>query len=245
MIKYLLIIITFLPVAVFSQETKMVTKESNKPWSREVFYVLKSDKKTKHGNYQNFAYKNAVRINGYYKDGLKDSTWTEYHWQGKIKSMGTYKYDKQIGIWEYYDRNGELVQKYNYTENKLIFNKENETLKDKEFSVINGSDTIKTKLDQSPIYIGGTDMMLDAIATNIKYPKEAREAGIAGIVYITFTIDKNGKTSNHTVTKGIASVSDYEALRVVKLIPDKWIPGQINGQSVNTEFVCPISFRLQ
>jgi periplasmic protein TonB len=245
MLKRLLIILTLIPIVAFSQATKKVTEEHDKPWSREVFYVLKSDKKTKHGNYQKFAYKNAIRINGYYNNGLKDSIWTEYYWGAKIKSIGKYYEDKKIGTWEYYDNKGELIQKYDYTENKLIFDREYKTQKDREFRVINGTDTIKTKLDQPPIYIGGNVMLLDLIFRNAKYPSEARENMVTGTIYITFTIDMNGITSSHRITKGIGSGCDEEALRVVKLIPDNWIPGQLNGKPVTTEYICPVIFELR
>jgi TonB family protein len=87
--------------------------------------------------------------------------------------------------------------------------------------------------------------MYEAVLKNIVYPEQAKENGISGKVYITFTIDSNGKTSNHRVTKGIGSGCDEEALRVVKEIPDNWIPGLMGGQSVNIEYILPISFALR
>ena len=53
----------------------------------------------------------------------------------------------------------------------------------------------------------------------------ARENGIAGWVYITFIVDKDGKVKESKVLQGIGGGCDEEALRVVNGLPD-WIPGR-------------------
>lgn len=242
MTKTTFLFLILLPSFLFGQETKQITKKHKNPWFSEVFYVLKSKKSVKQGNYQKLGYQNAVLINGYYKQGLRDSMWTEYYWGGvKMKSKGAYAQDEKIGVWEYYDFNGVLEQKYDYSERQLIYDKNIESQKDKEFTIINGNDTIKTKLDHGPIYIGGSALMLDPI--HINFPKAASEYRISGTVYISFIVAKNGKAINHNVKEGIGFGCDEEALRVVKLIPDSWIPGILNEQAVDVLFVQPIVFK--
>jgi TonB family protein len=63
-------------------------------------------------------------------------------------------------------------------------------------------------------------------------------------VFIAFTIDKNGKTSNHRVIKSAGSDFDEEALRIVKLIPDNWAPAILDGKTVDTEYMLPITFKM-
>ncbi len=243
MTKTTILFLILLPSFLFAQGIKQIIVKHRNPWYTETFYVLKSNKSVKQGNYQKLGYLNVVLINGYYKQGLKDSTWTEHYWGGiKMKSKGSYLQDKKIGIWEYYDFNGALEQQYDYSESRLIFDKKIELQKDNEFTVIAGSDTIKTKLDHGPIYIGGSALMLDPI--HIDFPKEAGEKKISGTVYISFVVDKNGKAVNHKVKKGIGYGCDEEAMRVVKLIPDSWIPGQLNGQAVDVLFIQPIGFKV-
>lgn len=246
MTKEILFLLTILPTVLFGQETKKVTKEHENPWFKEVYYVLKSDKSIRHGNYQKLGYKDAVLINGFYKNGLKDSIWTEYQWGEKNKkSIGTYSADKKVGVWEFYGYKGEQEQKYDYTKNEIVYFKLEDKENANEFRVIKGSDTTKTKLDRPPLYIGGSALMYEPILKSIQYPEQAKENGISGRVYITFTIDSNGKASNHRVTKGIGFGCDEEALRVVEAIPDNWIPGLLGGQAVNVEYILPISFTLR
>ncbi|MBP9070078.1 MAG: energy transducer TonB [Bacteroidia bacterium] len=243
MTKTFILLAIFLPTIILGQETKKVTEDHDNPKYKEVFYVLKFDKNTRHGSYQKLGYKDAVLINGYYKLGVKDSIWTEYRWGGKSKlSEGKYYQDKKINVWEFFDFKGDLEQKYNFSSNEIVFYKNED--KDKEYKVINGTDTIKTKLERPPLYIGGTSLIYQSVSKNINYPEQAKENGTSGKVFVAFTIDQNGKTSDHRVIKSAGFGFDEEAIRVVKLIPDNWVPALLNGKTVTTEFMLPISFQM-
>jgi TonB family protein len=245
MTKTLLLLLTIFPIVLFGQETNMVIKKHENPWFKEVYYVLKSDKSVRHGNYQKLGYKDAIVINGFYKNGLKDSIWTEYQWRGKTKvSMGTYSANQKVGVWEFYDSEGVLEQKYDYTTNEITYFKIDEREKTKEYKVIKGSDTIETKLDRPPLYIGGLTLMFESVFENIHFPEEAKEHGVSGRVNITFVIDSNGNASNHRVFKGVGYGCDEEALRLIKEIPDNWVPGLLNGQAVNVEYSLVINFTI-
>jgi protein TonB len=101
-----------------------------------------------------------------------------------------------------------------------------------------------TIVEQPASYPGGDDKMRQFLRDEIKYPAIAREAGIQGTVYLTFTCGKDGSIRDVTVTRGVIQVIDDEAVRVVKLMP-KWLPGRQRGQAVTTRFTIPINFVLQ
>ena len=245
MTKAILFILAVLPTLLLGQETKKVTEENENPKFKEVYYVLRSDKSTRHGSYQKLGYKDAVLINGFYKNGVKDSVWNEYQWGGKTKkSTGTYSGGKKVGVWEYFDHKGDPEQKYDHSKNEMVFFKFDAIDKDKEFKVIKGADTIKTKLERPPLYIGGSSIMFEVVIATIKFPEQARDSGISGKTFIAFTIDSNGKTNSHRVIKGFDHGCDEEALRVVKLIPDNWAPAMLGGEAVNIEFILPINFKM-
>jgi protein TonB len=246
LLKKSIFIISFIPTILFGQETKKVTIENENPKSKEVYYVLKSNKSIRHGNFQKFNFNDALQINGYYKNGHKDSIWTEFRWDGKYKkSIGSYFEDKKVGVWEFYNFKGEQEQKYDFTKNEIIFFKLDDKEKIKEYRVINGSDSIKTILDRPPLYIGGSLTMAETLVDNLHYPETAIENELTGKVYISFIIDNKGNLSNYKIFKGIGSGCDEEALRVVKLIPNQWLPGLIDGNTVNVEYILPIHFSLE
>ncbi|MDQ3049370.1 MAG: energy transducer TonB [Bacteroidota bacterium] len=212
--KTLLILLTVIPTFLFGQDIKKITDKEN----NETFYVLKSDKTTKHGEYKKFSYNNKLLVKGFYKQGVKDS------------------------IWECYGFDGQLTLKYNYNKSEVVTYKPNEIVKDKKYKIVNSTDTI---LSRNPIFLGGDDYVLSELVKNIRYPSSAVENGKSGKVYVFFTIDKNGKTSNYHVDKQLGYGMDEEAIRVLKLLPDNWLPGLSNGQPVDVEIVYPINFRLQ
>lgn len=214
--KSILFLLTVIPTFLFGQDIKKITDKEN----NETFYVLKSDKTTKHGEYKKFSYNNKLLVKGFYKEGVKDS------------------------IWECYDFDGQLTLKYNYNKSEVVTCKPKEIVKDKKYKIVNSNST-DTILSRTPIFLGGDDYVLSELIKNIRYPSGAVENGKSGKVYVVFTIDKYGKTSNYHVDKPIGFGMDEEAIRVLKLLPDNWLPGLLNGQPVDVEIVYPINFKLQ
>ena len=90
---------------------------------------------------------------------------------------------------------------------------------------------------------GGQRKLMEYLKKNVKYPQLALDKSIEGRVLVKFTIKKDGTIDDIRVIKGVDSILDEEAIRVVKNMP-KWIPAQHNGKDVNSTFMLPISFRL-
>jgi len=211
------IILTLIPVFALGQSAKIVKKKGH----GEVYYVLESDKKIKHGEYKKFSRNDLIVTKGYYKNGVKDS------------------------IWEYYNNDGQLIQKYDYSKNDLLYYFLTEKEKSLKYRLIDGRDNPETSLTRPPIFLGGEDAKDYIFDKNVKYPLHAAEAGKSGTVYVIFTIDKNGKTSNFRVHKRIGYGLDEEAIRAVKLLSDNWLPGQLNGQAVDVIYTERIVFKTR
>lgn len=90
---------------------------------------------------------------------------------------------------------------------------------------------------------GGTKDLMQFIAENIKYPAEAKAAGISGRVIVSFTIGTDGSVTDAEVVRGIDPALDREALRVVSLTSGRWLPGIKDGTPVASRFAIPISFK--
>ena len=122
-------------------------------------------------------------------------------------------------------------------------------------------------VEKMPEFPGGMQALMTFLASNVKYPAIAQEAGVQGRVLVKFTISKTGKVKDARVIRGIPAISapepvlesekemyekkaeaayqiNTEALRVVESMPD-WIPGQQKGQAVNVSYTLPINFKLQ
>jgi len=240
--KFFLTLLIALPLLVFSKETIKVTRERKNSPYREVFHVLKSDTSVRQGTYKLAVGRNVLE-KGYYKMGLKDSTWSQYSIKGKIKSIGWYEKGKRVRIWTFFDREGKLEQKIDFSHDQVLYyqTKLGTTL----FKVTSEKDTVLCPLDRPPLYVGGISRYNDCVARelNMNPLHKARER-VSGLVYVTFTIDSLGRTMNHHILKGIGKICNDEALRVITTIPDEWLPGMLNGKRVAVEYVVPFQFNL-
>ncbi len=92
-----------------------------------------------------------------------------------------------------------------------------------------------------PAYDGD---MQKYLADNVRYPEQARNAGIEGSVIVEFVIDEEGRVTMAHVARGIGGGCDEEALRVINSMP-KWKPGKQNGRAVKVFFSLAVEFVLQ
>ncbi len=103
---------------------------------------------------------------------------------------------------------------------------------------------IFTIVEEMPQFPGGETELFKYLGKAIKYPQMAQDAGISGVVYVTFEVDKDGKVKDVKVLRGIGGGCDEEAIRVVKAMP-KWSPGKQRGKPVRVQYNLPIRFTLR
>lgn len=97
--------------------------------------------------------------------------------------------------------------------------------------------------DQIAEYKGGVTALVAFLNENIKYPAEAKAAGVSGRVIVSFTIGADGSVSDVKVRKGVNEALDAEAVRVVKLTSGQWEPASNDGVPVATVYTLPVSFK--
>ncbi|MCP4550924.1 MAG: M56 family metallopeptidase [Bacteroidetes bacterium] len=104
-------------------------------------------------------------------------------------------------------------------------------------------DKIFVVVENQPEYPGGEDARIAFLGSNIKYPAAARKAGIQGVVYVTYVVEKDGSIKDARIVRGIGGGCDEEAVRVINAMPN-WIPGTQRGKAVRVQFNLPIRFTL-
>ncbi len=65
------------------------------------------------------------------------------------------------------------------------------------------------------------------------------------MVHITAEVTEDGQLINEQITKDLGAGLGKEALRVVKLIPDVWTPGVLNGERVRVQVTIPVVYRIR
>lgn len=126
----------------------------------------------------------------------------------------------------------------------LFYNDSNRVILAYEYE--DGRDTLYSKCEQIPSYVGGTTAMYNYISRNIQYPASARINGITGTVFIQFKVLSNGIAQDYEILKGVKNCfdCDMEAVRVIRSI-GHWYPATHQGRAVNFIFRMPIRFRIQ
>lgn len=102
-------------------------------------------------------------------------------------------------------------------------------------------------VEETPKFKGGDAALQNFIKTNLTYPETAKNNNISGTVYVSFVVSKTGELKDIKITKGVHSLLDNEALRIVKLMAAKrlWIAGKQSGKAIDASFNLPIKFVLE
>lgn len=96
---------------------------------------------------------------------------------------------------------------------------------------------------RAPSFKGGEEKMSRFIASNIEYPVEARDRGIAGTVYLKFLVHPDGTLGNMEVLRSPHPLMSEEAQRVISAMP-RWVPGECASGPCTLSVLLPIKFSL-
>lgn len=111
----------------------------------------------------------------------------------------------------------------------------------------NASSTEKpyTYVEQMPEFKGGESEMMKFMARQVRYPKSAQDAGVEGLVVLSFVVDKTGGLNEITLLKSLHEDLDKEAIRVVEAMQGQWDPGKQNGKAVPVRYTLPVRFAIK
>ncbi|MBJ6118120.1 TonB family protein [Pontibacter sp. BT310] len=98
-------------------------------------------------------------------------------------------------------------------------------------------------VEQMPDFPGGQPAMEKYLAANLKYPKDALDKKVAGVVVIKFVVGKAGELTDFKILKSLSESTDAEAIRVFESMP-AWNPGKQNGRVVRVNYALPVFFKL-
>ena len=113
-------------------------------------------------------------------------------------------------------------------------------------TIIEQSEEPALFVSEMPEFAGGESALMAYISSHYTYPAPAREAGVSGMIYINFVIEKDGSISQVGLAdpnRKIGLGCDEEAIRVISNMPH-WKPGKQNGIAKRVQFTVPIKLSL-
>lgn len=96
-------------------------------------------------------------------------------------------------------------------------------------------------LDKMPEFPGGMAKFYTYVGNNFNRPE--LEAGRTLKVYVSFVIEKDGSITDIMVKNDPGYGLGKEAIRVLKSLKTKWVPGVLNGKAVRTAYNLPITIK--
>lgn len=157
--------------------------------------------------------------------------------RGEVVQSETYKGEEPYGIWKYQQGNGigELDFSFDLKYADVYCKDSIEGVSD----YFSNNDSLKYV---API-IEGDLTFIQFLVKNFVYPPIARENGITGRVIVAFTLTDKGNIEDIVVLKGVNTLLDKEAVRVMRQLKFK-NPPSINGITKKICFTIPIRFQL-
>lgn len=100
-----------------------------------------------------------------------------------------------------------------------------------------------SSLDKLPEFPGGIAKFYSYVGDNFEKPEIEDNESIR--VFVNFIIEKDGSMTGIQVKNDPGHGIRKEAIRVLKSLKTKWIPGMVNSKAVRTAYNLPITIRLE
>ena len=215
--KKLIFILTIFLCAFANAQNTVWRKVRIAPTLVENYESDKVNKKLKVGECFIVNSSNRELARGKYKNGLKDS------------------------IWNYFSQNNDLIQVYDFTNKKLIYNILDEGSIVRQKSVIDTTGYVKPKV-VAPVKIGGLDYGFYLLYNQRSLPQAAKDQKEDILMEYIFDISATGKLEDFNI-KYSSTFFNAEFKQSIKDLHGdayEFIPASINGNPVKSKLVYQI-----
>lgn len=201
-----------------SQSLKKVKETSKNPNKVFTYHVLKGEQ-TKEGAAE-IQYKGSLgfRVKGQYSQGNKS------------------------GTWDFFNAENALIQQFNFSTKSFEYLQDFKSVK--AVYILKDQDLVAVETAAMPVLLGGDAKFYYYLANNLQYPTAAKSKGVTGTVGVMVTITKEGEMIRPFIPKAGDKTLDAEALRVVSLMPNDWVPLYIDGKAMDSLVLFYINFQL-
>ena|ERR1035437_1359383 len=156
----------------------------------------------------------------------------------KVYVSGKYKNNQRTGVWTFCGNSGEMSRQFDFDKDSLVEYRWND--KDSTVMRIRTYEGWQRKEVSSPPFPLYGDLSF-ILAHNLRYPEEAKKAGLKGTVVIELRIDRTGVIVALGVKTKVDILLDREAMRIVSQIGE-WYPAIYEGKKVESDYLIPVKF---
>lgn len=159
----------------------------------------------------------------------------------KELGRGNYKENKKDSIWNYFSQSGELIQVYDYTNKKIIYNFPDESTIVKSRYELDTIGLINAKITK-PLKIGGLYYGFNLLYNQRNLPKEVKDQKESVLMEYVFSISETGKMETFSINYSSTFYNAVYPQSIKGLYQDayEFMPATINGNPVKSKLVYQI-----
>jgi hypothetical protein len=160
-------------------------------------------------------------------------------------ARGRYKNGVKDSIWNFYGMTGELVQVYDYTNAKLIFNTEDPNSLVHERYLVDTTGLVKPKVSY-PKKIGGVNLGFYLLYNEKSLPKEVKDQKESVLMEYVFDISETGKLTGYSINYSSVFYNSENTQSIKDLPADayEFIPATVNGKPVKSSLIYQIVLNI-
>jgi protein TonB len=183
------------------------------------------------------------------RKNLRHGTMSEYYESGQLRYQATFRAGKVAGDLVTYYPDGTLKRREHHLPDQPVAG---------ECFGPDGQSVAYFPYEQMPVYSEGAGdkaAVVRAVMLNTRYPADALQQRVFGIVKVSFVVGKDGRVQNikpneikagdvpKGLTRAYQSLQDAAVSAVQQLKP--FVPGRQDGEPVAVSFTVPVTFRIQ
>ena len=217
-LKYsFLVILLMSVVCVRAQTTKWIKDRVSVNLVQNAEHIKVGGKKIKNGESFIVDLNNAELARGNYKNGVKDS------------------------IWNYFGKTGDLIQVYNYTNKKLVYNIVDRKTIVTEAYVVDTANLPNAKV-VAPVKLGGVNYGFNLLYNERNLPTAVKQQTDKVLMEYVFSLSETGKVEKLSLNYTSTFYNSENPQSIDSDIPDAYdfLPATINGKPVKSKFIYQI-----
>jgi len=156
-------------------------------------------------------------------------------------ARGMYKNGLKDSIWNYFSQNSDLIQVYDFTNKKLIYNIPDVSSIVKQRSVIDTTGYVNAKV-VAPVKIGGLDYGFYLLYNQRNLPQGAKDQKEDILMEYIFDVSATGKLEDFNIkyTSTFYNADFKQSIKDLHGDAYEFIPASINGNPVKSKLVYQI-----
>lgn len=211
------IAILFFATSSFAQTTKWIKDRVSVNLVQNAEHIKIGGKKVKNGESFIVDLNNAELARGNYKNGVKDS------------------------VWNYFGKTGDLIQVYDYTQKKLIYNILDRKTIVTEAYLVDTSNIQNAKV-VAPVKLGGVNYGFNLLYNERNLPTAVKQQTDKVLMEYVFSLSETGKVEKLTLNYTSTFYNSENPQSIDSDIPDAYdfLPATLNGKPVKSKFIYQI-----